>query len=251
MQAEARDAVVYPTSDGRPMAENTLQYQWITTLKGNLDASLPDFVAGDLLWYPVEGQPSIRRAPDVLVAFGRPKGHRGSYLQWQEDGVAPQVVIEILSPGNTAQEMSDKHTFYQTYGVQEYLILDPEAGTFQVALRRHGPNAPLLLQRPSEVYESARLGLRFRVDPTDVGPQLRVNWLDGEPLPTFEQLHQDRQQQRDRAEAEARRAEAEARRANSEARRAALATRRAQDEARRAARLAEKLRSLGIDPDDS
>ena len=235
MQAEARDAVVYPTSDGRPMAENTLQYQWITTLKGNLDATLPDFVAGDLLWYPVEGEPSIRRAPDVLVAFGRPKGHRGSYLQWREEGIAPQVVIEVLSPGNTAHEMNDKHLFYQTYGVQEYLVLDPENGTFQVARRSQGPGSPLLLHQSPQAYESERLGLRFVVEQTPEGPQLRVTWLDGEPLLTFEQIHQDRERQRLRAEAEAERAEAEAERAEAEA--------------SRAARLAEKLRSLGIDPD--
>ena len=63
------------------------------------------FVAGDLLWYPVEGKPSIRTAPDVMVVFGRPKGDRGSYKQWEEDGIAPQVVFEVLSPGNRAGEM--------------------------------------------------------------------------------------------------------------------------------------------------
>ncbi|HMZ80299.1 MAG TPA: hypothetical protein PLL06_11415, partial [Acidobacteriota bacterium] len=50
--------IVYPESDGKPMAENTLQYEWIVMIKGGLDAVLPnDFVAGDLLWYPVEGKP--------------------------------------------------------------------------------------------------------------------------------------------------------------------------------------------------
>ena len=32
------------------------------------------FVAGDLLWYPVEGNPKVRSAPDAMVAFGRPNG---------------------------------------------------------------------------------------------------------------------------------------------------------------------------------
>jgi hypothetical protein len=31
------------------------------------------FVAGDLLWYPVEGNNRLSTAPDVMVAFGRPK----------------------------------------------------------------------------------------------------------------------------------------------------------------------------------
>ncbi len=96
--------VFYPDSDGKPMADNTLQFRWIVTIKEGVDALFcqdPDvFVAGDLLWYPVEGEPKIRIAPDVLVAFGRPKGERGSYRQWEEGGTAPQVVFEILSPGN-------------------------------------------------------------------------------------------------------------------------------------------------------
>src|SRR5205823_14016220 len=99
-----------------PMAENTRQLRWIVTLYGNLAAMFRDtpdvFVAGDLLWYAVEGEPEVRQAPDVLVAFGRPRGDRGLYRQWEEGGVAPQVVFEVLSPGNTPNEMADKLAFY-------------------------------------------------------------------------------------------------------------------------------------------
>lgn len=66
--------VRYPDSDGRPIADNTEQFEWIVVLKDNLDAMLPDFIAGDLLWYPVEGDNKTRVAPDVLVALGRPSG---------------------------------------------------------------------------------------------------------------------------------------------------------------------------------
>jgi len=95
-----RPAIVYPDSDGKPIAENTLQFEWIVTIKEGLDRAFHDrpdvFVAGDLFWYPVEGRPDICTAPDALVAIGRPKGHRGSYKQWEEDGIAPQVVFEVL-----------------------------------------------------------------------------------------------------------------------------------------------------------
>jgi len=78
--------IVYPDSDGMPMADNTKQFRAIVTIQGNLDAIFRErddvFVAGDLLWYHVEGRPDIRRAPDVMVVFGRPKGDRGSYRQW-------------------------------------------------------------------------------------------------------------------------------------------------------------------------
>jgi Putative restriction endonuclease/Aldo/keto reductase family len=78
------------------------------------------FVAGDLLWYPIEGDNRTRSAPDAMVVFGRPKGYRGSYMQWVEDGIAPQVVFEVLSPGNRFGEMARKFTFYEQHGVDEY-----------------------------------------------------------------------------------------------------------------------------------
>ena len=85
---QAKPEVMYPESDGQPMAENTLQFEYIAMLKGGLDAVFRNdpnvFVAGDLFWYPVEGDSGIRTAPDTMVVFGRPKGHRRSYLQWLE-----------------------------------------------------------------------------------------------------------------------------------------------------------------------
>lgn len=85
--------IIYPDSDGQPMSDNTKQYLWIVLIKEGIEwlfASDPNiFVAGDLLWYPVQGNNKIRIGPDVLVAFGRPKGHRGSYQQWKEDNIIP------------------------------------------------------------------------------------------------------------------------------------------------------------------
>ena len=38
---------------------------------------------------------------------------------------APDIIIEILSPGNTQREMKDKFGIYQEAGVQEYWIVEP------------------------------------------------------------------------------------------------------------------------------
>jgi hypothetical protein len=111
-QAGTKPAVEYPSTDGEPMAQNTKQYRYITTLQGGLAAMFRDrpdvFVAGDLFWYPIEGDNKTRVAPDVMVVFGRPKRDRDSYRQWEEDNIAPQVVFEILSPNNTLAELLDK-----------------------------------------------------------------------------------------------------------------------------------------------
>jgi Uma2 family endonuclease len=122
--------LIYPDSDGQPMSDNTKQFRWIVLIKENLEilfAHDPQvFIAGDLLWYPVQGRPDIRVAPDAMVVFGRPKGDRGSYKQWVEENVAPQVVFEVLSPGNTVLEMNRKLLFYEHYGVSEYYLYDPD-----------------------------------------------------------------------------------------------------------------------------
>ncbi len=39
---------------------------------------------------------------------------------------APDLVVEILSPGNSKKEMKSKFTLYQEEGVREYWIVDPE-----------------------------------------------------------------------------------------------------------------------------
>lgn len=154
--------ILYPESDGKPMAENTMHFQWITTIQGGLDALFADkadvFVAGDLLWYPVQGRPFLSVAPDIMVAFGRPKGERGSYEQWKEENIAPQVVMEILSKGNTAGEMADKLIFYQTYGVQEYYLYDFRRNKMYVSLRS---GDALITQQIESDFVSPILGVRF------------------------------------------------------------------------------------------
>ncbi len=104
LPTDTAQTIIYPENDGEPMADNTKQFGWIVTIKENLELLFADdpnvFVAGDLLWYPVYGDNKTLQAPDAMVVFGRPKGDRGSYKQWEEDNIAPQVVFEILSPGN-------------------------------------------------------------------------------------------------------------------------------------------------------
>jgi Uma2 family endonuclease len=181
MEALSSGEVVYPTDDGERLAENTAQYHWIEVLKGNLDALLPDdFVAADLLWYPIEGDNMTRMAPDVMVAQGRPKGGRGSYRQWQEGGTAPQFVVEVLSPGNTEAEMRDELAFYDNHGVLEYLVIDPdtdepERALFEVHVRRSG-RLPLASFEGS--WKSKTLGISFARE----GEHLLVRRPDGQPF---------------------------------------------------------------------
>ncbi|MCL4206722.1 MAG: Uma2 family endonuclease [Pirellulaceae bacterium] len=192
-----KPAIEYPDSDGQPMADNTLQFQWIVTLQGGLDAMFRDdpnvFVAGDLLWYPVEGNNRLRVAPDTLVVFGRPKGYRGSYKQWEEEGIAPQVVFEILSPNNRWSEMMEKFQFYERFGVEEYYVFDPDRAELDGYIRQGDRLIPI---DRTDGWPSPRLGIRFDLS----SGELRILQPDGQPFATYVELVEQRERERQRAE---------------------------------------------------
>jgi Uma2 family endonuclease len=201
--------LVYPESDGKPMADNTIQARWIFVLFGNLAALFrcadDVFVAANLYWYPREKNDRERTAPDVLVVFGRPRGDRGSYRQWEEGDVPVTVAFEVLSPSNTYQEMARKLAFYDEYGVEEYYVFDPDNNSLVVYVR--GQAALKLIDHKGE-HTSGRLGIRFDLS----GPQMRVFYPDGRPFLSFEEL--DAERQRQRAEDEKQRADTEQQRAD-------------------------------------
>ncbi|RYY07905.1 MAG: Uma2 family endonuclease [Sphingobacteriaceae bacterium] len=43
---------------------------------------------------------------------------------------APDIVVEILSPGNNKKELQNKYEVYEEAGVKEYWIIQPEEKTF-------------------------------------------------------------------------------------------------------------------------
>lgn len=171
IETKVKTDIIYPETDGKPMANNTIQFRWILVIEQNLEllyASKSDvFVAGDLFWYPLEGNNKIVTAPDIMVTFGRPKGDRGSYKQWEENNIPPQVVFEILSPSNTSREMAQKLLFYERYGVEEYYIYDPSENHLEGWLRG---NYGLELIDSIDNWISPRLQIRFDVS----GEELQI-----------------------------------------------------------------------------
>lgn len=210
--------VIYPDSDGQPMADNTKQFRWIVKIQGGLDALFKDdpniFVAGDLLWYPVEGDNKTRIAPDAMVVFGRPKGDRGSYQQWREDNIPPSVVFEVLSPGSRLPEMLNKLRFYERYGVEEYYMYDPDHEDLAGWLRSGDELREI---ETIAGWVSPRVGIRFELP----NEGLEIYRPDGQKFATYVELEQQREE--------------------------AIAL--AAQEAQRADRLAAKLQELGIDAD--
>jgi Uma2 family endonuclease len=218
LQPPSKPEIIYPDRDGQPMSDNTKQFRWIVTIKENLEWLFAEdanvFVAGDLLWYPVEGDNKTRVAPDTLVVFDRPKGDRGSYKQWEEDNIAPQVVFEILSPGNTKSEMNRKLLFYDRFGVEEYYLYDPDLNNLNGWVRNEGF---LDIIEPIHQWVSPRLKIRFELTETE----LQIYRPDGKSFLTYTAIAQKAEELEQRAE---------------------LAE-------QKAAKLAEKLREMGVDPD--
>ena len=227
------DKIIYPDRDGQPMSDNTLQFYWIVIIKENLEllfSNNPEvFVAGDLLWYPIQGNNKIRRAPDIMVVLGRPKGYRGSYKQWEEHHIAATVVFEILSPGNTVQEMAEKFQFYQNYGVEEYYVYDPHSNELEGWLRKNN-----LLEdiKGIQGWISPNLGIKFEL----LAETLAIYGPDGEKFYSFVELDELRQEQKERAEQERQRAEQERQRAEQERQRAEQEQQRAEQEQQKAER---------------
>jgi Uma2 family endonuclease len=216
------------------------------TIKEGLDTHFDDradvFVAGDLLWYPVEGDPKIRVAPDTMVAFGRPKGYRGSYLQWMEEGIAPQVVFEVLSPGNRPAEMLEKFRFYERHGVEEYYVYDPDKIVLSGWIRQNGS----LEEIPNvDGWISPRLQVQFRVTPQE----LILTGRDGRRFLSYGELYRQRDKvEKERDQVVLERDQAALAR-DQVAQERDQAAREREQLARTNERLLAQLRALGIEPE--
>ena len=150
-----------------------------------------------------------------MVAIGRPKGDRGSYQQWREEGIAPQVVFEIRSPGNRLGEMHRKLRFYEQYGVSEYYLYDPDRLDFTGWMRSEDRLESI--EQPTD-WISLLLGIRFKLEPDG----LVIYRPEGQTFSSFIDLDLRRQEAEHRANTAEQQIE----------------------------RLATKLRELGIDPEN-
>src|SRR5436305_6900371 len=84
-----RDDVIYPESDGQPMAETDLHREEMVDLIAGLQRRYrpaPDvYVAGNLFFYYRQGDPRSVVAPDVFLVQGVPKGRRRVYKLRSEE----------------------------------------------------------------------------------------------------------------------------------------------------------------------
>ena len=136
--ALSRAAVEYPSSDGKPLAENDAQLAAIlygvSALRVRYAGHGDVYVSGDLLIYYEEGNPRVSVAPDVFVVFGVQDRMRMNYKVWEE-GKGPDFVLEVASPGTWREDVGPKRGVYAGLGVKEYWLYDPTGEHLTPALR--------------------------------------------------------------------------------------------------------------------
>jgi Uma2 family endonuclease len=128
-EIRAAPTVVYPESDGKPMAETEyhrdLMIDFIQMLKHYFRDVNDAYVSGNLLMYYEEGNIYKSVSPDVFVVFGVSKKRRRTYRTWEE-GRTPDFVLEVASPSTFKKDIGQKKDIYASVlAVKEYYIYDP------------------------------------------------------------------------------------------------------------------------------
>ncbi len=167
--------IVYPETDGKPMAETDMHIGLMIDLRHALKTFFqraPDvYVGSNLLVYYVEGNPRKCFAPDVFVVRGVGSHQRRTYKLWEE-GRVPEVVIEISSRQTWGDDLQRKWKLYERLGVTEYFIFDPEYDYLMeplVAYRLEAGEYASLEVKDGRVMSEA-LGLEL----VDTGETLRL-----------------------------------------------------------------------------
>jgi Uma2 family endonuclease len=97
--------------------------------------------------------------PDICVICDKSKLDDAGCLG------APDLIVEILSPGNSTKEMKIKKELYAESGVQEYWIVDPERETL----------TRFMLQTEDESYGLAQIFTNVETMTGNIFPDMELN----------------------------------------------------------------------------
>jgi Uma2 family endonuclease len=212
---------LYPTSDGKPMAETDrhrqIMFDLIEVLQAHFAGDPNTYVSGNLLMYYDPKNKRKHLSPDCFVVFGVPDHERINYLTWEE-GKCPDVVFEITSSSTQADDTRKKFEKYRdVLKVREYFLFDPFEDYLAPSMQGYRLRAGqyVTIRPHADRLPSQLLGLHLERD----GNELRLwNPDTGRWLRTArEQVTEERQRadtERQRADAEKGRADAERQRAD-------------------------------------
>ena len=131
MQEKIRAAptLVYPESDGEPMAETPKHQQVMIDCMDVLRShfrGIPDvYIAGNMFLYYEEGNPRKSVSPDVFMVRGVSKQELRTYKTWEQQPFL-DFVLEAASPSTYAKDFNEKMEIYaKILKVKAYCIYDP------------------------------------------------------------------------------------------------------------------------------
>ncbi|NJK35794.1 MAG: Uma2 family endonuclease [Oscillatoriales cyanobacterium SM2_2_1] len=218
--------IIYPSSDGEPLAETQQHILAILMTFAMLRLYLQEqqavVFANQFLYY-IEGNPRARVTPDVMVVFDIEKRFYDNYKIWEERRT-PTMIFEVTSAGTKETDWNFKKTLYEQLGVTEYWLFDPYGEWITEQLNGHRLNEDGIY-KPIPDNLSEVLQLELRAEEHLIGFYRLDN---GEKLLTPEELYRAISVANLRADQEAQRAEQEKIRAD---------------------RLAERLRQMGVNLD--
>ncbi len=121
--------LVYPESDGEPMAESGRHVRLLLDMIETIDRhfrDVPDVhVCGNMFLYYEEGNPRKVISPDVFMVRGVAKKDLRTYKTWEQQPYL-DFVLELASPSTYAKDFNEKKAIYeQILRVKEYCIYDP------------------------------------------------------------------------------------------------------------------------------
>ncbi len=219
------DANKLVTEDDTPV-DNFASEKQQRLLVGSLYSSLQNqtfIAAANVGIYHIYKQPPI--VPDVFLSFDVQvpenwwEKRNRCYFVW-EFGKPPEVVIEIVS-NKIGDELGDKLKTYEHMRVSYYIVYDPTQQLGEKQLRIYELVGRRFRETSETWLEQVELGLTLWEGEFEGRQDTWLRWCyqDGTVLPTADERAQDEKQQKDQALS-------------------------------RAELLAEKLREMGVNPDD-
>jgi Uma2 family endonuclease len=200
------------------------------------------YIATQLVLYFARGNPSGRRDPDVLFARGVVGNHRRRSFRVWEEGVMPQVLFEISSENTWQEDVGDKRTTYESIGVREYFLFDPEGHWLDPRLQGFrlvdGAYVPIAANADGSL-ESVELGLRL----VPQGILLRlIDLQTGQMVPSRQERAEQAQEQTEQAREQAEEAQERAEQAEEQAEQARGQAEQARKQTEKARKQTEKAR---------
>ena len=121
--------VVYPESDGQPMAETPRHQQvmidFMDILRRHFRKVPEVYIGGNMLLYYEEGNPRKSVSPDVFMVRGVSKKELRVYKTWEQHPTL-DFVLEVASPSTVRKDLGEKKELYaNVLKVKEYYIYDP------------------------------------------------------------------------------------------------------------------------------